>query len=157
MRILVFLLLLGAASISKGQTPSDSIFVYKNFIGYKFYQKNVRLNFNQRPYIMEGDQTAHSQIKKVGNKNTISSILSGTGGFLIGLQLVTALVGGDANWTIVVIGGGLFVVFIPIYSKSDKQSLEAVNLYNAGLGTSIHRPILRLGAFQNGNGFRYEF
>lgn len=157
MRILVILLLLGTSIISKGQTPSDSIFVQKNFIGYKFFQKDVRLNFNQLPYIMEGDQKAYSLIKKARAKNTISSILSGSGGFLIGLQLISELVGGEANWTLAAIGGGLIVVSIPIYSRSYKQSLEAVHMYNTGLGASSRRPILRLGALQNGIGIRYEF
>ena len=154
--VLVFIIFMGFIS-AKAQTPSDSVFVHKNFWGYKFYQKDTRLNFNQLPYIMEGDQEAYLLIKKARNINTISSVISGIGGFLLGWQLVTVLVGGEANWTMVAIGGGLIVVSIPIYSKSHKQSLQAVNLYNAGLSASSRRPRIVAGTMQHGIGVRLEF
>jgi len=154
--ILVFILFMGFTCI-KAQTPSDSIFVNKNFWGSKFFQKDTRINFNQLPYIMEDDQEAYRLIKKAKNTNVISSIISGTGGFLIGWQLVTALVGGEANWAMVAIGGGLIAVSIPIYSKSYKQSLQAVEMYNAGLSTNNHRPRMVVGTTRHGIGVRLEF
>ena len=154
--VLVLMIFMCFAS-SEAQTPADSVFVHKNFWGYKFYQKDARLNFNQLPYIMEGDQEAYLLIKKARNFNTISSIISGTGGFLLGWQLATVLVGGEANWTMVAIGGGLIAVSIPIYSKSHKQSLKAVDMYNAGLSVSSRRPRIVVGTMQHGIGVRLEF
>ncbi len=154
--VLVLIIFMGFIS-AKAQTPSDSVFVHKNFWGYKFYQKDARLNFNQLPYIMESDQEAYLLIKKARNINTISSIISGTGGFLIGWQLGTALFGGEVNWTMAAIGGGLIVVSIPIYSKSYKKSLQAVDIYNAGISASRRQPRMVVGTMQHGIGVRLEF
>lgn len=153
---LVFFLLMGFFS-SKAQTPSDSVFVHKNFGVYKFFQKDARLNFNQLPYIMEDDQEAYHLIKKAKNTNVVSSIISGTGVFLIGWQLATVLIGGEANWTMAAIGGGLVVISIPIYSKSYKQSLQAVNIYNAGLSASSRRLRFVAGTMPHGIGVKLEF
>jgi len=147
----------GVIQFSKAQAPSDSMHVYKNFWGYKFYQGDERLNFNQLPQIMEGDQGAYYLIKKARNNSTIASIISGTGGFLIGWQLGTALFSGEPNWGLVAIGGGLIVISIPIYSKSYKQSLEAVDMYNSGLSTSIRKPVMMVGMTKNGIGVRLNF
>ena len=118
MRRLLFFVLMFGFFISNAQIPSDSVFVAKNFWGYKFYQKDQRLNFNQLPYIMEGSSEAHTLITKARTNNTISSIIGGAGGFLIGWQLASAIIGGDPNWTLAGIGGGLIIVSIPIFSKS---------------------------------------
>lgn len=157
MRILLIILFFGIVIASKAQTPSDSIFIQKNFFGYKFYQKDTRLNFNQLPYIMEGDQEAYRLIKKASSTNTISAIISGTGGFLVGWQLVTALVGGDPNWTLAGVGAGLIVISIPISAKSYRQSLQAVNTYNSELAANSYKPKLFLGTTNHGIGLQLNF
>ncbi len=155
--LILGVLFFGAIQDSKAQSPSDSVHVYKNFWGYKFYQDDERLNFNQLPHIMEDDQGAYYLINKARNNITIASIISGTGGFLIGWQLGNALFGGEPNWTLAAIGGGLIVISIPISSKSYKQSLEAVKMYNSGLSTSIRKPVMMVGMTENGVGIRLKF
>ncbi len=147
----------GFIGFSWGQTPSDSIFVAKSFWGYNFYQTDVRLNFNQLPYIMEENKEAHLLIKKARSNHTISSILSGAGGFLIGWQLGTALFGGEPNWAIAGVGGGLIVISIPLYSKSYRQSLEAIDIYNSGLLITGLLSQLSIGMTPNGVGIKLEF
>jgi hypothetical protein len=157
MKILLIILFFGVVITSKAQTPSDSIFIQKNFFGYKFYQKDTRLNFNQLPYIMGGDQEAYRLVKKASSTNTIAAIISGTGGFLVGWQLVTALVGGDPNWAMAGAGVGLIVISIPISAKSYRQSLQAVNTYNSGLAANGCRPKLFLGTTSHGIGLQFKF
>jgi len=157
MRFYFLFLFAVSFNLSCAQSASDSIFVAKSFLGYKFYQKDTRLNFNQLPYIMEDNSEAYSLITKARGNNTISSILSGSGGFLIGWQLVTAIVGGDPNWTIAGIGGGLIAISIPIYSKSYKQSLKSVEMYNTGLGMNSHRLFLSIVSLQTGIGIKLGF
>lgn len=144
-------------SSAYAQIPSDSVFVTKNFWGYKFYQKGQRLNFNQLPYIMEGSNDAYSLITKARTNNTISSIISGTGGFLIGWQLASAIIGGEPNWILAGVGGGLIIVSIPIFSKSHRQSLEAVEMYNAGLSADNLKAQLNFGTTENGIGLKLSF
>lgn len=143
--------------VSKAQTTSDSLFVAKNFWGYKFYQKDARLNFNQLPYVMEENSEAFNLISHAKSNNTISSIISGAGGFLVGWQLVTAAIGGDPNWVLAGVGGGLIVISIPIFSKSYRQSIEAVKMYNEGLAMSNHRLNFNIGASRNGIGIMIRY
>ncbi len=153
----MIILFLGVTVVSKAQTPSDSIFIHKNFFGYNFYQTDTKLNFNQLPYIMEADLEAHQLIKKASSNNTISAIISGTGGFLIGWQLASALVGGEPNWIIAGVGGGLIVISIPINSKSYRQSLQAVGMYNTRLVAKRSKPKLFLCTTNDGAGLRIVF
>ena len=157
MRIFICIALMFGFYVSNAQTPSDSIFVAKNFWGYKFYQKDTRLNFNQLPYVMEENSEAFNLITHAKSNNTISSIISGAGGFLLGWQLVTAAIGGDPNWVLAGVGGGLIVISIPVFSKSYRQSLEAVKMYNEGLSMSSQRLNLNFGASKNGIGIIIGF
>jgi hypothetical protein len=159
MKILIFavIIFVGSVNLLNAQSTSDSVYVYKSFLGYKYIQHDARLNFNQLPDILNENQEAYLLIKKARTNNIISSIISGTGGFLIGWQLGTALVGGDPNWTLAAVGGGLIVISIPIYSKSMKQSLEAIDEYNAGLGKSSRRPNVNIGLVRYGFGLSMNF
>ena len=161
---LLITILVGFYNLAEAQTPleeaqaySDSIFFHKSFIGYKFYQMDSRINFNQLPEIMKEDQQAYVLVKKAKNKNTISSILGGAGGFLLALQLANVIIGEDPNWPMIAIGGGLVVISIPIFSKSYKQSLNAIDMYNSGLGTSSHQLQWSLGTTRNGIGLTVGF
>lgn len=151
------MLLFGVKSISKGQTFSDSVFVKKNFWGHKFYHSNTRLNLNQLPHIMLDNSEAHLLISKAKNKNTASAIISGIGGFIVGWQLGTEIAGGEANWNLAAVGGGLILISIPISSKSHKQTLKAIEIYNAGLAADGKRPQLILCSTGNGIGLKLEF
>ena len=147
----------GFLSVAQAQSTSDSVYVYKGFLGYKYVQHDNRLNFNQLPDIIEENQEAFKLIKKARTHHTFFSIISGTGGFLIGWQLGTALVGGDPNWTMAAIGGGLIVVSIPLYTTSLRKSLDAIDLYNSGLMSTSFRLQLNFELTSNGIGFCLRF
>ena len=63
---------------------------------------------------MEENEEAYNLMVGARSDNTISSIISGTGGFLVRWQLVTAVIGGDPNWALSGICRGLIVVSILI-------------------------------------------
>ena len=154
MRVFKLIVLIYSISVCNAQTPSDSIFVAKSFLGYKFYQKDARLNINQLPYLMEENHEAYNQVVKARSTNTISAVLSGAGGFLAGWQLTTALIGGDPNWVLAGIGGGLIVISIPVFSKSYRQALKATEIYNAGLNDTGAKSKLIIGMTMDGPGIR---
>ena len=145
------------SQIEETHIASDSIYFQKSFFGYKYYQWDTQINFNQLPAIMIKDQEAYALVKKAKKNNTVAAILSGTGGFLLILQLANAIISEEPNWAITAVGGTLVVVSIPIFSKSYKQSLEAIDKYNAGLGVSSHRVQLDLGTSKNGIGLIMSF
>lgn len=141
----------------QAQNSTDSIYVVKRFMGIQFIQDNYRLNFNQLPDIMRDNQAAYAKMRKAKSNNTVSAILSGVGGFLIGLNLGTALVGGDPNWSYSAVGGGLIIISIPISAKSYHLSQEAVNLYNADLQAATSRFRLYASYSANGLGIKMVF
>ena len=155
--LIIVFVLFGFVNFIKAQNPSDSVFIQKKVFGYKFFQNDMRLNLNQLPYIMEENQEAYQLIRNARSNNTISSIISGTGVFLIGLQLANGIIGGEPNWTLAGIGAGLIVVSIPLYSKSYRQSLSAVQTYNAGLGVKSCAPVFHLAFSPGGVGLTMNF
>lgn len=160
MRILLLVLALVWASSSFGQTEErDSIYVAKGFLGYRYYHQDERLNINHLPLLMHDNAEAYELITKSKNKHVLSSIISGAGGFLIGLQIANVIIGGDPNWSVVAAGGGLMVLSIPIFARSNKLSLQAVEIYNSRL-SEVHgqrNPQLLFGMNQNGPGIRIVF
>lgn len=153
--ILIFSLGVG---VSIAQEAMDSIYVSKTFWGYKYYQGNYRINFNQLPMVMENNAEASLLIDKARSRHTFSAILSGAGGFLIGLQLANEIIGGEANWAMVAVGGGLIAISIPIKASSNKLTLNAVDAYNSQLKSRVEwKRELFIGTSMNGIGLRYLF
>ena len=153
--ILIFSLGFGA---SYAQDAGDSIYVAKTFLGYKYYQSNFRINFNQLPSVMGNNADATMFIDKARNRHTFSAILSGAGGFLIGLQLANEIIGGDANWAMVAVGGGLIAISIPVKASSNKLTIKAVDAYNSQLITGTEwKGQMFFAVTNNGIGLKYLF
>lgn len=140
-----------------GQNQPDSIQM-KYKLGPVFQQNGRNLTPNQLLYITKSNQEAYSEMK-IANKNYITSmVFQLPGGFLIGYPIGTALAGGDANWTLAVIGAGLVFVSIPFISSYNKHAKNAVGIYNNGLKySSIVKPDIKLGITCNGIGMRVQF
>ena len=129
-------LITALVSTSCAQSKGDSIEIVKVFGGYHFYQHDKRLNMRELVKIMEPNEVAFKHIKSAQSNNTMATIVGAIGGFLVGWPVGTALGGGDPNWTMAAIGGGLIVVSIPIITKANKQSRLAIAAYNEGLKTT---------------------
>jgi len=131
----------------------------KVFGGYLFYQNDKRLNMSQVVKAMQPNEQAYKEIKAAQSTYTLSVVLGGAGGFLVGWPLGTALGGGDPEWIMVGIGAGLIVVSIPVTQKFNKQAKSAVHTYNAGVKTSsiISKPELRIGLSGSGIGLNIRF
>ena len=158
MKFGLFLILLFACYFSQAQSTTDSVYVEKSFLGYRFYQMDTRLNLNQLPYVMEGNDEARMLMMSSKKGHTWATVLSGTGGFLVAWQLVNAgISGGDANWVIAGIGGGLLVASIPIFSTSYNRALDAIELHNQTVGASGRRIELDIGVTRHGVGLVLGF
>ncbi len=154
---LALLMILGAIS-AHAQTGSDSVYVAKSFWGNRFYHQGERLNINQLAPLLHENSEADILATKAKNKSVLSSILGGAGGFLIGLQLANAIIGGEPNWTVAAVGGGLVVVSIPIFSRSNQLSNQAVDIYNAQLvAKRSAKPQLIFGMSRYGPGVKLHF
>jgi len=161
MRKIAIILTLLAVSMSFtfGQTASDSISMKKVFGGYQFYQGEKRLNMNQLVSMMKPNNQAYQQIKSAQSIYTLSTIIGGVGGFMVGWPIGTALGGGEPNWTMAGIGAGLIVVSIPISQSFNKKAKQAVETYNSGLQTNSFwdKNELKLSLTGNGLGLTLNF
>lgn len=146
---LTLMLILVATTICDAQ----KIETQKVFGGYKFTQSGKPMTMRNLVETMEVNTQAFELIKKAQSSNTLVSILSFTGGGLIGWPLGTAVGGGDANWALAGIGAGLVAIAIPISSGVNKNAKQAVELYNASLNqTSYFKPKTEFEVIANSDG-----
>ena len=136
---------------------ADSITVARGFLGYTYIYQDQRLNFNQLPSVMQKNTEARILIAEARKTNTISTILGGAGGFLVGWQLGSAVFSGEPNWMMVGLGGGLIAVSIPIFAKSNRTAVKAVDAYNAGLTVRRRTPTIRAALGNSGIGLALRF
>ena len=156
-KYLIVFFLAGGFYCSNAQTTTDSVYVVKSFLGYKFYQNDMRLNFNQLPFVMEENGEAYYVIKKAKSNYTASTVLSSVGGFLLGWQIGSAIFSGNPNWGLAGVGGGLIIVSIPFFTKSFHLSLDAIERHNSALSGATGRLELNFGATGNGVGLIMRF
>ena len=158
MKFGLFLILMFLCYFSQAQSTTDSVYVEKSLFGYRFYQVDTRLNLNQLPYVMEGNEEARMLMMRSKKGNTWATVLSGTGGFLVGWQLINAAIsGGEANWVIAGVGGGLIIASIPVFSASYRQALDAIEMHNQTVGGTSRRIELDVGFTRNGVGLVLGF
>lgn len=133
--LVLFFVLLGVMNAS-GQVANKKIEAKKVFGGYLYSQHGVRLTVGDMLKIMEPNELAYKEMKAARTNNTIASVIGFAGGFMVGWPLGAAVGGGDPDWTMAAIGAGFICVSIPFSSKFNKQSKNAVSMYNSGLDSS---------------------
>lgn len=80
------------------------------------------------------------------------------GGGLIGFPIGTQIAGGDANWTLAGIGGGLILVALPFIGNFKQKAQIAIKLYNEADPQAYRwKPHMSLGVLEAGLGIRLSF
>jgi len=139
---------------------AQQIEMEKVFGGYKYTQNGTLMKMEDLGKTMKSNKKAFDLIKKAQSNNTIASIFGGAGGFLVGWPIGTALGGGEANWTLAKVGAGLIAIAIPFTSGANKNTKQAVELYNSSLNsTSFYefKPEFKVIAKGNGIGLSMNF
>jgi hypothetical protein len=103
---------------------------------YKYTQNGNQLKMRDLVKTLESNQQAFEMINKAQTNRSLASVIGFVGGGLVGWPIGTAIGGGDANWVLAGVGAGLIGVSIPIASGANKKTKEAVETYNASLGTT---------------------
>jgi hypothetical protein len=161
-KIVFFLAMLASCMIhSAAQSATDSITITGDGFWKKtqILQNDQPLNNQQLTTILSTNPDALTQYKKAKSTAIISTILSGTGGFLIGWQLGNSISGADVNASMIIAGGALIGIGIPIAIKSQNGFKKCIETYNSGLpSASLHpKAELRLGFTSNGIGLALKF
>jgi hypothetical protein len=136
-------------------STSDSIVVRNNVLFYK----GRTMTTSEFMGHLQTNPEAYKKYKSAGTPLVFANILSGVGGGLIGWQLGTSLGGGEANWGMAGIGGGLILLAIPVASIGVKNQKTAINIYNKGVTpvSLYQRDAIKVGFASSGIGIRITF
>ena len=131
----------------------------KTFGGTKYTQQGQALNMNDLVNLMEPDTEAYTLMRSAKSNYAVAQVLSIPGGLLIGWPIGTAIGGGDPNWTLAAVGGGLVVATIPFSSAGNKKAKAAIDMYNQKytIGPRKERPIFALSSTRDGYGLTVSF
>ncbi len=152
---LVVIFLISAIAFSQ---EGQAISYEKAFGGYKYTQNGVPLTIKQMAGLMNGDQEAMVYINKAKTNYGAAMVFNFAGGFCIGWPLGTALGGGDPEWAMAAIGGGLLLLGIPFVKATNTNAIKAVDIYNSGNGSLAARTYtLNFGFTNSGVGMTLRF
>ncbi len=84
-----------------------------------FSQYGTKYNLRGVEMIMKSNPAALVHIKQARTNNTFTQIFAFTGAGLVGYPLGTQLGGGDPEWAIAIVGGGLMALSIPFLSATN--------------------------------------
>jgi hypothetical protein len=128
---------------------SDSIFLRNNQGHYKG-QILTRKEFVE---LLKTNDEAFKKYKSSKASGKISNWLAFIGGYCIGWPIGTAIGGGEPEWGLVAVGGGILVAAIPIAMISNDLFKEAVTIYNNGISKN-HQSNKELKIGFTGNGIK---
>lgn len=153
---ILLIMLLGTCSLCEAQ----KIETKKVFGGYRFSQEGKNLTLRYMSKIMKSNTEAMPYMSKARSGHALATIVSGTGGFLVGFSLGLTLSEGVRSWGILGAGAGIIALSIPLSNKAFKNAVKAVDIYNNSLKTTSynrHKPQLRLVSDQYGLGLSLRF
>lgn len=107
MKYIVLVLLLLSASASYSQTADKSFSLTTSYA--ETNQKQSAISFASIP-----PPDRYGRRSSVTFLNVTAQVLAGIGGALVGWQLGTYVGGGEPEWTLAAVGGGLIAVAIPL-------------------------------------------
>ena len=139
------------------QNSSDTITITKSF-GTLYLQKGQRLTPGQLLSITKSNQAAYEEMKTAKTNYDIGTVLSFSGGFMVGWPIGTALGGGDPNWALAGIGAALIVASIPLSTAYKKHATKAVRIYNRSVtNTGYRKRHIHIGPATKGIGLALRF
>lgn len=128
--------------------------------GYKFTKNEEHLTWKELLNTTESNVEAYNFIKKAKTNNTVSSVISFAGGFLIGIPIGQSIGKDDPNWNLAYVGGGLAVVSLPFALRALSSAKNGVVTYNESLKSTYHnqfKPEFKITTSGNGLGLRMNF
>ena len=156
-KFILVLVALSGVVYGFSQNEADTIQVQQK-LG-KVYLMDGKPMFAKDLYaVLNTNEAAVVKVKQAKSNLFPLYLFSCAGGFLIGWPLGTALAGGDANWTLALIGAGLVGLSIPFQVGYNKNMYDAVKIYNSDLQKlGINRTTLEFGMTRNGLGVVMRF
>ena len=137
--VMLSLLSLCLSKISLAQ----EIKAYKTFGGVRFEMDTVTLGLNQVLNIVEENPEAYAELKRAKSNYSAAGVLGFSGGILIALPIINAIVGGSPEWGLAAGGAALVLASIPFTTAFRVHTMQALELYNGKFKTSRLKPELQ--------------
>lgn len=154
--LFIGILLLAAIAVF-GQSTSDTIEIRYGF-GPVFVQNNRKLTPKELMEITYSDPEAFNEMIIAKRNADASSVFGGIGGFMVGWPIGTAIGGGEPNWAMAAIGGGLIIISIPFSTGYSKHAKRAVKIYNNDIKQAATSKVdFNMGFTCDGIGLRITF
>lgn len=145
-------------SFSFAQSSEAPLTMSSGFFGWQFKYGGQKRSLAEVTNMMAPNEQASAYLRSARSNNTLATLVSTIGGFMVGYPIGTSLGGGDPNWLLAGVGAGLIVVSVPLSLKATSQAKNAVATFNEGAtATSLRGPELRAGFTGNGIGLRLQF
>jgi hypothetical protein len=139
------------------QVASDTIEIQQK-LGKVYLMDDKPMLARDLYSLLNTNEEAAVKVKQAKSNLFPLYLFSITGGFMIGWPIGTAIAGGDANWTLALIGVGLVGLSIPFQVGYNKNIYNAVRIYNTDLQTlGQNKPIIEFGITCNGLGMVVRF
>lgn len=144
----------------QAQAPIKEIEVYDSARGLVFSNNGYRLSKGEVKNLLKTNTEAYERFRGVDKTRAITSVMAGTGGFIVGYSLGMHISGKEPNWNLAGVGAGLCLLTVPFTIKYNKEVKAAVKLYNEGLETAWVKPNQKeyiLSSATNGLGLLLSF
>jgi hypothetical protein len=138
----------------------DSILIVPKLNGSNFYIHNKKIKIREALSLMENNDLAYDQMDKARESYIFGNLFCLTGCGLIAYPLLDAIFDNKPKWTMAWSGCAIILVSIPIFNNFNRQSEEAIRIYNSELNSPpVSQPTssLYFGTTPNGLGFRFNF
>ena len=114
------------------KSSAQRLDITRQFGGVRFAIDSVEASPSQVLKFLEGNDLAYHTFKGALAKRNLGSVVGFAGGLLIGLQVGTAVGGGNPQWGLAALGGGLVGLAIPLEIANRRQFQKAIEMYNTG-------------------------
>ncbi|MEX0361406.1 hypothetical protein [Flagellimonas sp.] len=129
-------------------------------LGYRFYQNDERLTWNELVDATESVDKANELIKRAKSQNTLANILAFTSGALIGIPLGQNAAGREPIWELAYIGGGTALVCFHLAFRAFNNVNKGIDDYNLTINSTAQykfNPEIKVLANSNGFGLAIGF
>ena len=158
MKNIVIIVLIAICGSLFSQTVQDSIEIRKG-LGNSFRYQGKLLVPKKLKEIVSVNAEAAREVRRANTNLVFSSILGGSGGFLIGYPLGVYIGGGKPIWSMAAVGAFAVLVSIPFSVAYNSHTTKAVRIYNEGIRqtTQTKKLNFELGYTPDGIGVRMKF
>ncbi|OJV54605.1 MAG: hypothetical protein BGO31_06460 [Bacteroidetes bacterium 43-16] len=161
MKLLLFFTGLAVSTGCHAQLSTDTI-ITKRLPqgGYRYYHGDIRLNNQQLVRTVKSDPLAKKTMQSAQTNEVFGTVLSASGGALIGFPVGTYIAGGKMQWGYIAAGVAVIICSYPLYNNAYKLKRKSISQFNEGVNnrtTFLQRSELNIAAYNSGVGLTWRF